>query len=333
MVGMNTTLPLIVLTVCVVAVGATLYMDSRRQKPTPPPVSIPEPVKTVDEDPVADTVDEFLLDDPKLVTPSPTDDLSMLDFAFENLAVGEGMTPDAETKMTRTTAAETQYKLVKCWMANGYAIKWSGRYFTVNDDGTTRWDLKKEEPGSCFEIKPGFCGDSGAFIMLRSMFNGHFLRVSGTTQKVVAVDSPTANNATQYCWLFRNTQKYARLPCGTMYRPEYGRVVTIPCTIIKDPPEGGTCMNVTDGYKADCCGRHPGDPSCRSVYIREVVGRTLAEAATYIRTRFPNYTILKCARGDACERASPFPLPKPDTIVLVYDPRLGTITKPAYRFI
>ena len=92
-------------------------------------------------------------------------------------------------------------------------------------------------------------------------------------------------------------------------------------------------MDVTPGYKSECCGKHPEDQTCRSLYIREVVGRTLAEASVYIKTRFPKYTILKCARGDACERAQPFPLPKPDTIVLVYDPRLGTITKPAYRFV
>jgi len=262
-----------------------------------------------------------------------TDDLPMTDFAFENLVVGEGKTPDAETSMTKTTAAETAYKVVRCSLASGYAIKWSGRYFTVNEDGTTSWSMQKQEPASCFEIKPGFCGDSGAFVMLRSMLNGHFLRVSGTTNKVIAIDSPTSNNAKQYCWLFRNTQKNAKLPCGSMYRPEYGRVVTIPCTIIKDPPPGQTCMSATDGYKADCCGRHPNDQTCRSIFIREVVGRTLAEAATYIKTRFPQYTILKCARGDDCEKAKPFPLPKPDTIVLVYDPRLGTVVKPAYRFI
>lgn len=334
----NTLLPIVVSIMCIAAIAVLVYvknnqdMKIREDVLDDTPTKTPEPI-TKAPDETSDTINDPFTGGIDVVEDPATDDLTMSDFAFENLAVGEGYTPDAQTTMTKTTAAETAYKLVRCSLANGYAIKWSGRYFTVDQDGTTSWSMQKQEPYSCFEIKPGFCGDSGAFIMLRSMLNGHFLRVSGTTNKVVAVDSPTANNANQYCWLFRNTKKYARLPCGTMYRPEYGRIVTIPCTIIKDPPQGGTCMNVTDGYKAECCGRHPNDQTCRSIYIREVVGRTLAEAATYIKTRFPQYTILKCARGDDCEKAKPFPLPKPDTIVLVYDPRLGTVTKPAYRFI
>jgi len=264
----------------------------------------------------------------------PLADYGLLNFSFESRVLGPGFSPDARAKMTQTTAAEDNYQLVKCEFANGYAIKWSGRYLSVvNTDGTVEWNLRKDEPNTCWRVENGFCGGDGAqYVMMRSLLNNQFLRVDGKTKKLICLDAPTADNAYQYCWRFQKNDPI-RQRCGTYYHPDYKRVVTIPCEIVKDPPEGGNCSDVTPGFMAKCCGRYANDTSCRSVFIREVVGRGLNEAALYIKTRFPDKQILTCARGDACEHADPFPLYKSDLIVIPYDKRLGTVSAPAYRFI
>jgi hypothetical protein len=273
-------------------------------------------------------------DQPPLVTPSPTEDYSLLKFSFEHRILGDGITPDARTKMTPKSAAEDNYQLTRCQFVNAYSIKWSGRYLVVvQKDGSLKWSIRKEEPSACWEIVPGFCGGDGAqYVMLKSKLNNNYLRVNASTKKLVCVDRPSTENAAQYCWKFQKDDPIRRR-CGTFYHPDYQRVVTIPCTIVRDPPEGGSCSDVTPGYMARCCGRHPEDLSCRSVFMREVVGRGLNEAALYIKTRFPNHKIVTCARGDPCNYANPFPLYKADTWVIPFDKRLGTVSAPAYRFI
>jgi len=301
--------------------------------PTPTPTpreSMPQPV-TQPPPPSYETPP--LEDLPPLVNPNPLDDYSLLKFSFESRVMGPGYTPDARTKMTKTTAAEDNYQLVKCQFANGYAVKWSGRYLSLNADGSVEWNVRKDEPNTCWRIETGYCGGDGAqYVMLRSLMNNQFLRIDGDTQKLICLDAPTADNAYQYCWKFQSDAPI-RQRCGTYYHPDYKRVVTIPCTIIKDPPPGKQCDSVTPGYMSKCCSRRAQDTSCRSVFIREVVGRGLNEAALYIKTRFPEYQILTCARGDKCEYADPFPLYKADLIVIPYDKRLGTVSAPAYRFI
>ena len=305
-------------------VGTWFKLSRSRAAAEPVPVESTEPGEPAESiEPVAE---------PDFASSSINDDMPLTNFAFENLVVGSGVTPDATMTMSRTTAAETNYKLVRCSLVNAYSIVWSGRYATVTPTGELEWSLDKEEPQSCFIVKPGYCGDTGAFIMLQSVFNKHFLRVNGQN-KVVAVDGPTPRSTSSFCWLMRSAPSYDRQPCGTVYRPEYGRVVNIPCDIRKMPGQGQNCGHVTQGFMADCCGKRPNDPACRSIYIREVVGRTLAEGSVYLKTRFPDFKVLKCAQGDACESAHPFPIAKPDTIVLVYDKKFGTVVRPAYRFV
>jgi hypothetical protein len=292
-------------------------------RPVAPPQTRPPP-------PQPATVVEDL---PTLVNPNPLDDYSLLKFSFESRVLGPGFTPDARTKMTKTTAAEDNYQLVKCQIANGYSIKWSGRYLSLNHDGSVEWNVRKDEPNTCWRIESGFCGGDGAqYVMLRSLMNNQFLRIDGDTKQLICLDAPTAENSYQYCWKFQKDEP-ERQRCGTYYHPDYKRVVTIPCEIVEDPPAGKQCDSVTPGYMAKCCQRHAQDTSCRSVFIREVVGRGLNEAALYIKTRFPEYKIVTCARGDACEHANPFPLYKADLIVIPFDKKLGTVSAPAFRFI
>ena len=298
---------------------------------SPPPVStttIP-PFKTY----TAHTASEQLPELPPLQTQDRLNEYGLLNFSFESRVLGAGFAPDARAKMTRKTAAEDNYKLIKCDLANGYGIKWSGRYLSVNTDGTVEWNMRKDEPNTCWRVETGYCGGDGAqYVMMKSLLNNQFLRVDGKTKNLICLDAPSTENAYQYCWKFQSDEPI-RQRCGTYYHPDYQRVVTIPCEIVKDPPEGKQCDSVTSGFMAKCCGRHAGDTSCRSVFIREVVGRGLNEAALYIKTRFPGYKILKCARGDACEHADPFPLYDANLIVIPYDKRLGTVSAPAYRFI
>lgn len=266
------------------------------------------------------------------IAPEPWSEYALLNFAFEHRLLGPGIAPDATTKMTRVTAAEDSYKMVRCTLANGYSVKWMNRYLTVNPDGTLLWNDRKDEPGSCFALEPGFCGGDGKeFIMMRSLLNNRFLRVDGYTNKLVCMDSPSSDNAAQFCWKLQPSQP-ARRRCGQYYDPDYGRVVNIPCDIVQDPPEGGTCADVTPGFMSKCCLKH-NDKSCRNVVLREVVGRGINEAALYIKTRFPDHTIVKCGRGDPCEKMNPFPIHQADTWVLPYDKRLGTVSFPAYRFV
>lgn len=330
-----------VLLLLVALLGGVYYMRQRSKEIDDPIVDILDPATTRPRDPLPQPPIEPLSsppssgveDLPPLINPNPMDDYGLLNFSFESRVLGPGYTPDARTKMTRTTAAEDNYKLVRCQFSNGYAIKWSGRYLSLKVDGTVEWNVRKDEPNTCWKIEPGYCGGDGAqYVMLRSLMNNQFLRIDGDTKRLVCVDAPTADNAYQYCWKFQKDDPI-RQRCGTYYHPDYQRVVTIPCTIVKDPPPGKGCDSVTPGYMAKCCGRYPNDTSCRSVFLREVVGRGLNEASLYIKTRFPQHQILTCARGDACEHADPFPLYKSDTWILPYDKRLGTVSSPAFRFI
>jgi len=266
------------------------------------------------------------------IAPDPYADYALLSFAFEHRLLGPGIAPDATTKMTRVVAAEDSYKLVRCSLANGFAVRWMNRFLTIDTDGSLSWSERKQEPQSCWNIQPGYCGSDGAeFVMFQSIFNNRFLRVDGYTNKLVCVDTPSTENASQFCWKLQRSDPPARR-CGTYYDPEYGRIISVPCEIVQDPPQGGTCADTTPGFMAKCCLKH-NDPSCRSVVLREVVGRQLDEAALYIKTRFPDHKIVTCKRGDVCEKANPFPIHAADTWVVPYDEKLGTVHFPAFRFV
>jgi len=147
--------------------------------------------------------------------------------------------------------------------------------------------------------------------------------------KLVCVDSPTRNNADNFCWKLTNDDPKT-MPCGPQFLPEYGQVVNIPCEIKTGPP----CSEATPGFKSACCMRHPDDATCRGAVFREVMGRPVAEAALYIKSRLPGVVIKKCERSDpVCNRLKPFPLYDENTMVLPYDKRLGIVSGPAFRWI
>jgi hypothetical protein len=270
---------------------------------------------------------EYDIDD---VTPaqatSVDTEFKLLEFSFEPKLM-PGRVPDAETKMVVKPSGYAPFKFVGC-QSTGYAIRWMGRYLTFEDSSTFKWTTQKREPSSCFKIVPGYC-DSSDYIMLRSLRNNHFVRVDGATKKLVCVDSPTRNNADQFCWKITSTDP-VKMPCGPQFLPDYGRVVNIPCEIKATPP----CGEATPGFKSACCLRHPDDATCAGSVFREVMGRPLAEATLYIKTRHPGLTIKKCERSDPiCNKLKPFPIYDANTIVLPYDKRLGIVSAPAFRFI
>jgi hypothetical protein len=270
---------------------------------------------------------EYDIDD---VTPaqatSVDTEFKLLEFSFEPKLM-PGRVPDAETKMVVKPSGYAPFKFVGC-QSTGYAIRWMGRYLTFEDSSTFKWTTQKREPSSCFKIVPGYC-DSSDYIMLRSLRNNHFVRVDGDTNKLVCVDSPTRNNADQFCWKITSTDP-VKMPCGPQFLPDYGRVVNIPCEVKATPP----CGEATPGFKSACCLRHPDDATCAGSVFREVMGRPLAEAALYIKTRHPGLTIKKCERTDpVCNMLKPFPIYDANTIVLPYDKRLGIVSAPAFRFI
>jgi len=258
-------------------------------------------------------------------TPYDTE-FKLSEFTFEHKLM-PGRVPDASTKMVVKPSGYAPFKFVGC-QSTGYAIRWMGRYLRVVDSSTLEWDTEKREPSSCFQVVPGYC-NSTDYVMIRSLFNNHFLRVDGQTNKLVCVDGPTRNNSDQFCWKLVSDDPQ-KMPCGPQFLPDYGRVVNIPCSIKATPP----CEDATPGFKSACCLRYPDDQTCRGNVFREVMGRPLAEAALYIKTRHPGLTIKKCEQTDpVCTKLKPFPVHDADTVVLPYDKKLGIVSGPAFRFI
>ncbi len=317
--------------VCIVImILVVMFLRSRGTQPTTTQQSVTMPPAPTAPQATGATATQAM-DDGPTTGPERLTDLGLLSFAFEHKILGPGIKPDATTKMTRVNKAEDDFMIVKCGMTNGYAIRWMGRYLNVTPSGQVEWNVRQSEPDACWIIEPGYCGgDASEFVMLRSLYNNRFLRVDGATMKLVCVDSPSTENTAQYCWRLKKTGDVRRR-CGKYYDKDYGRVIDVPCEIIRDPPEGGSCLDVTPGFVASCCLKH-NDARCRSVVAREVVGRTINEAGLYLKTRFPNHVVELCADGDACEKADPFPIHDSNKWVLRYNKRLGTVSFPAYRF-
>jgi hypothetical protein len=316
----------ILVTVVSVSLAIAIWLVLRgRDATTTAPVPMPvEPLTVVDPEP---PVTEYDIDDiaPSQAMPVDTE-FKLLEFSFEPKLM-PGRVPDAETKMVVKPSGFAPFKFVGC-QSTGYAIRWMGRYLTLEDSSTLVWSTNKLEPSSCFKIVPGYC-DSSDYIMLRSLLNNHFVRVDSATNRLVCIDSPTRNNADQFCWKITSTDP-VDMPCGPQFLPDYGRVVNIPCEVKATPP----CADATPGFKSACCLRYPDDATCAGSVFREVMGRPLAEAALYIKTRHPGLTIKKCERTDPiCTKLKPFPIYDANTIVLPYDKRLGIVSGPAFRFI
>ena len=312
--------------VCVVVTMVVLKLKSTQSSRPAAPVQITQPARAAG---IAESTQTSSIDD-ATIPPRRLSEYGLTRFAFEHKLLGPGIKPDANAKMTRVSAAEDSAVLVSCSLVNGYAVRWMNRYLTVNTDGSVEWSDRRGEPDSCWKLEPGYCGD-GEFVMMRSLFNNNFLRVDGATNKLVCVDKPSTEDAIQYCWRLKPTEQ-TRRRCGRYYDVDYGRVIDVPCEIIQDPPEGGSCLDVTPGFVAKCCLKNNSD-RCRSVVAREVVGRTVNEAGLYLKTRFPNHRIELCADDDeTCQKANPFPIHDSNKWVLKYNKRLGTVTFPAYRF-
>lgn len=264
----------------------------------------------------------------------------LTEISFEHALLGPGYAPDARAMMAVKKAGTPPYKLVNCDETSAYSIRWSGRWLTVVDSGKLEWSVSRRVPNSCFKIESGYCNqvnemDGANFVMLRSMFNRHFVRPDDS-YNLVCMDGPTSRNAAHFC--FRLTPNAPqRTPCGQpRFYEEYGRVLNIPCDIVRDPdPSKGimACGDVTPGFKSECCSRHPNDPTCKGNYFREVVGRTVPEVLLYLKTRRPDLEARVCPKGEPCNKLHPFPLHDEKTVVVPIDKRLNTVYSPAFRWV
>lgn len=254
-------------------------------------------------------------------------------FAFESMTM-PGYVPTIDASLANKTAAMPPFKFVACG-DSGYAIRWNGKYLTLDQDRVAYWHEEKLEPDSCFKVVPGYCGTT-KYIMLRSGANNSFLRYDPSSKKLVCVDAPTGRTSSKFCWKLEPDPVVVKQPCGCQYSYELGRVVCTPCDGVKEMPDtlNGSCSTVTAGYQATCCIRKgaasQSDAFCNTVAWPEVVGRTLQEAMLYIRTRRPDLTLVPCSAPCTAEA---YPTQSPNTVVIPYDPRSGLVVAAARRLI
>ena len=251
-------------------------------------------------------------------------DSKLASFAFESL-IKPGQVPDVEGRLVQKPAGNPPYKLVQC--DDGYAIRWQGRYLTVEDPNKVAWLESKQEPNSCFKIMPGYCGQK-QYIMLRSKANALFLRPDGPSNALVCKDTPTARTAQTYCWKLQPDIQGIQ-PCGCQYSYDLQRVVCTPCNVKTEALPGASCSTVSPGYVATCClqaGRHKTDAHCKSVVWPEVVGRSVKEAMLVLRTKRPEMVLRPCP--EPCT-VKAYPVPSRNTIIIPYDARTQIVTSPA----
>ena len=260
-------------------------------------------------------------------------DIKVGTFAFESMTM-PGYVPTSDASLAKKTAGMPPFKFVACGDA-GYAIRWNGKYLTLDQDRVAYWHEEKLEPDSCFSVVPGYCGTT-KHIMLRSGANNSFLRYDPTTKKLVCINAPTGRTASKFCWKLEPDPVVIKQPCGCQYSYEMGRVVCTPCDGVKEMPDSlnGSCSTVTAGYQATCCIRKgaasQNDAFCNTVAWPEVVGRNIKEAMLYIRTRRPDLTLVPCSAPCTAEA---YPTQSPNTVVIPYDPRSGLVVAAARRLI
>jgi hypothetical protein len=265
---------------------------------------------------------------------SPSTETVLLEFAFEPLSM-PGYVPDSSKpnpKLVQKPAGNPPYKLVSCNLNNGYAVRWNGQYLTSSEFGV-QWTESREEPLSCFEIVPGYCGGS-KYIFLRNFGDRNFLRYDSTNGKLICQDGPTGRSASEYCWKLESDDAKPQ-PCGPQYSYDAGKVIDIPCNIQEMPTtDGKSCNTVTPGYQSACCIKKgadaQSDPGCKDLLWTNVVGRPLQEAMLLIRTQRPDLALQPCP--EPCT-VSAFPTPQIHTVVLPYDARSGIITSPPHVLI
>lgn len=247
-------------------------------------------------------------------------------FAFEP-RLRPGFVPNQDGRLERKPAGNAPYKLVACDNANGYAIRWMGRYLTVISPNSLQWTEQKEEPGSCFKLVPGYCGAGNNYVMIRSVANKLFVRNDEPSGILVCKDVPTARTANAFCWKLNPDSTGQKQPCGQIYSYDLGRIVDVPCNVKEMPSGGESCSTVTKGYQASCCIRRAGtathDAFCEATIFPKVVGRSLQEALLYIRTRRPDLSLKPCP--EPCTTQA-IPIQNPNLVVIPYDARSMLVT-------
>lgn len=317
-----------VICIAIIAVAVVLYMrSSSGSKDGDTNVTLPGVQDNRSQSISVSSSPSFFSSTELPIAPSEADS-KLATFAFE-LLEKPGHVPDRSGKLVKKPAGNPPYKLVQCG-GSGYAIRWGGRYLTVDEPTQIVWSELKQEPRSCFEIVPGYCGSSNQYVMLRSKYNKLFLRVDDATSALVCKDGPTARTSKKYCWKI-NPDVDGIQPCGCTYSYDLKRVVCTPCDVVKTVGPGQSCSTATRGYQATCClakgpKEMPTDKHCVSIVWPEVVGKQVKEAMLYIRTRRPDLTLRPCPEPCAI---STYPSPIPTLVIIPYDARTGYVTSPA----
>lgn len=314
---------------CCILLGIGMYaMLGRGSSSDDMPLSLPvlqsaqkPPVSKSGGSPILPTTDE--VGERRWETDPP--EARLATFAFES-KTRPGFVPNKQGRIAQKPAGNPPYKLVACQYSGSYAIRWNARYLTVLSPNSVKWTEDKQEPGSCFKLVPGYCGDGNNYVMLRSMANKLFLRADATSGVLVCKDVPTARTATSYCWKL-NPESKVRQPCGQQYSYDLGRIIDVPCNVTPMPKPGESCQTVTPGYRASCCLRKGPDAEhdayCESTIFPKVVGRSLQEALLYLKTRRPDLALKPCPEPCTVEAV---PIQNPNLVVIPYDPRSNFVT-------
>ena len=328
----------LILVACILILGVIGVVVLRKK--TPPPPSSPSDIaptqrqgvtkSTKSTKPVKTTASvEGIEGELKWVSSPP--EAKLATFAFESKTRPKYV-PNQQGRIAIIPSGNPPYKLVGCDSVGAYAIRWNGRYLTVDSPNLVKWTEEKLEPGSCFKIVPGYCG-GGEYIMLRSVANKLVLRADDTYGQLVCKDTPTARTADSYCWKLNPTTT-SKQPCGPQYSYDLGRIVDIPCNVKEMPDGNASCSTVTAGYQAKCCtAKGQGaahDTFCEATIFPKVVGKSLQEAILYIRTRRPDLSLKPCPEPCTTEA---IPIQSPNLVIIPYDARSNVVTSVPRRLV
>ena len=247
--------------------------------------------------------------------PDRGDDVKYATFAFEHLTRAYHV-PTLEGRIVRKPPANPPYKLVPCTGEGLYAVRWQGKFLTVDREKVVvMWTDEKSEPQSCWRVVPGYCGDD-EFVLLRSAANNMVLRPDGASGQLVVKDIPTARTAKDFCWKLvgRAPGQAASTDCGCQYDYEKARVVCIPCGNAATPapkPDGKGPFT-----RAPTSAPPPANIDAAA---RQLIGHDARSAVRYLQQAAPGSTVIAIPRTDI-RRQEYAALKFPESLAVVYEP-------------
>jgi hypothetical protein len=251
--------------------------------------------------------------------PDRDDDIKYATFAFEHLTRAYHV-PTLTGTIVRKPPANPPYKLVPCAGEGMYAVRWQGKFLTLDRDNlVVKWTDERVEPQSCWRVVPGYCGND-EFILLRSVANNMVLRPDGASGQLVVKDIPTARTAKDFCWKLvgRTPGQPVSTDCGCQYDYEKARVVCIPCgdakTPAPSPPPGGKGPSFAPTAAPGAVA-----PTNLDAAARQLIGHDVRSSVQYLQRASPGATVIAIPRNDV-RRQEYAALKMPESLAVVYEP-------------